>query len=131
MVSLLAPKWYIPHVKSLPIFRFKVRKVTGFDVKLSLKGAISMKTVHMIVSGRVQAVGFRYSTKLLADQLKIAGWVKNNSDGTVEIVAQAPNSVLDQFISAVKASPSPSGRVNNVLISEIPEIDSNSFTVKY
>lgn len=90
-----------------------------------------MKAVHMVVSGRVQAVGFRYSTKILADKLKIAGWVKNNPDGTVEVVAQAENDPLLKFINGVKASPSPSGRVNHITTTEIPKINSTSFTVKY
>lgn len=92
---------------------------------------IIMKAVHMNASGRVQAVGFRYTTKLLADQLKVTGWVKNNPDGTVEIEAQAPDAVLDQFIDGVKASPSPSGRVNKLTVKSIPLFEGQDFIVKY
>ena len=47
-----------------------------------------MKKVRLIVSGRVQGVGFRYSTFALAQSLgDIYGRVWNNDDGTVEILA--------------------------------------------
>lgn len=90
-----------------------------------------MKAVRMNVSGRVQGVGFRYTTKLLADRLKVVGWVKNNIDGTVDIEAQAEDSVLNQFIDGVKASPSPSGRVNKLTIKSIPIFNTQHFIVKY
>ena len=49
-----------------------------------------MKKVRMLVSGRVQGVGFRYSTYALALEIgDIYGRVWNNDDGTVEILAQS------------------------------------------
>lgn len=54
--------------------------------------------LRAIFQGRVQGVGFRYRTSKLASQYPIAGYVKNLSDGTVELVAQAGSkSILDQF----------------------------------
>ena len=44
--------------------------------------------VHLIVEGRVQGVWFRESTRIRAAEIGIKGWVKNRSDGTVEIVAE-------------------------------------------
>lgn len=41
---------------------------------------------HLIISGRVQGVGFRYFTYKTAKELGIKGWVKNLQDGTVETV---------------------------------------------
>lgn len=90
-----------------------------------------MQAVHMHVVGRVQGVGFRFMTKHLADQLKITGWVKNSLDGSVEIEAQGPNEILKQFIQGVKASPSPSGRVDKLVIKEIPSFQAREFLVKY
>ena len=40
-----------------------------------------MKKIRIQVQGRVQGVGFRYTTKLLADRMGIQGSVKNESDG--------------------------------------------------
>ncbi|QDT43927.1 Acylphosphatase [Gimesia alba] len=54
--------------------------------------------LRAIFQGRVQGVGFRYRTSRLAHQYPITGFVKNLSDGTVELVAQAESKpILDQF----------------------------------
>ena len=65
--------------------------------------------------GRVQGVGFRWMTKLVADRLGITGTVANQPDGSVKIIAMGPDALLEQFIGAVKASPTPSGRVDRVI----------------
>lgn len=69
--------------------------------------------VHIIVSGRVQGVGFRWMTKMVADKLHITGTVANQMDGSVEIYAVGASDQLAQFEAAVKASPTPSGRVTD------------------
>lgn len=53
-------------------------------------------------SGRVQGVGFRYSTCRVAGGFNVTGYVKNLPDGRVEIVAEAPLDELNRFIEAVK-----------------------------
>lgn len=75
-----------------------------------------MEKVQLTVSGRVQGVAFRYMTKIVADRLNIKGIVRNLDDGDVYIEAQGPKEQLDVFIKAVKASPTPSGRVDQVEI---------------
>lgn len=52
---------------------------------------------HVIISGRVQGVGFRYNTKLRADALGVTGWVKNRSDGTVEVLSEGTPEQLRAF----------------------------------
>jgi acylphosphatase len=44
----------------------------------------------MLISGRVQGVFFRQSTRQLAERLGLVGWVRNRSDGRVEAVFQGP-----------------------------------------
>jgi acylphosphatase len=56
-------------------------------------------TVHIKIGGKVQGVFFRASTKEKADELKIRGWVKNISDGNVEIVATGSDESIRDFIN--------------------------------
>ena len=67
-----------------------------------------MKKVRLIVSGRVQGVGFRYSTYAIALQIgDIYGRVWNNDDGTVEILAQSQDAAkMAKFIQEVRQGPS-------------------------
>lgn len=75
-----------------------------------------MKKVRLIVSGRVQGVGFRYSTYAIALQIgDIYGRVWNNDDGTVEILAQSQDAAkMAKFIQEVRKGPSPWAKVTYV-----------------
>lgn len=61
--------------------------------------------VHLIVSGKVQGVWFRESTRLMAEQLMIKGWVKNRSDGTVEITAEGMEPNIKRFVEWCHGGP--------------------------
>ena len=53
-----------------------------------------MRTVHVRIEGRVQGVGFRYWTRMMAERLDLDGWVRNRRDGSVEAVfSGAPDAV--------------------------------------
>lgn len=75
-----------------------------------------MKKVRLLVSGRVQGVGFRYATYALAlDMGDIYGRVWNNSDGTVEILVQSKDSdKIAKFIQEVRKGPSRWAKVTYV-----------------
>ncbi|WP_295485584.1 acylphosphatase [uncultured Streptococcus sp.] len=75
-----------------------------------------MKKVRLIVSGRVQGVGFRYSTYAIALQIgDIYGRVWNNDDGTVEILAQSQDAAkMTKFIQEVRKGPSQWAKVTYV-----------------
>ena len=60
------------------------------------------KRVHVFFSGIVQGVGFRYTSRMLAFQLKLTGWVKNLWDGRVEIVAEGPETNLKKLINDLR-----------------------------
>ena len=64
-----------------------------------------MAAIHFIVSGKVQGVYYRQSAKKEADKLGITGWVRNNSDGTVEGVAVGEQVLLDEFITWCNKGP--------------------------
>jgi acylphosphatase len=53
-------------------------------------------------SGRVQGVGFRFTAQSLARGFEIAGFVRNLSDGRVELVAEGDSDVLDAFLASIQ-----------------------------
>jgi len=89
------------------------------------------KAVHVIVRGDVQGVGFRHFTRMNATQFGVAGWVRNNYDGTVEIWAEGPESKLNLFIQAVRRGPSYS-RVDKLDITwKTSKGEARSFNIRY
>jgi acylphosphatase len=72
-----------------------------------------MKKIRAIVSGQVQGVGFRMSTRSQARQIGIDGFVRNLSNGDVEIVAQGETEKVDQLLEWAKSG-SPSAVVNKL-----------------
>lgn len=61
-----------------------------------------MINYHLTVSGRVQGVGFRWSTYQLAKQLGLTGYVQNLMNGDVYIVVQGPHKTVRKFVNQVK-----------------------------
>lgn len=61
-----------------------------------------MDTVNIRVFGEVQGVFFRKSTKDKADELGVLGWVRNEGDGSVEIIATGDKKALEKLISWCK-----------------------------
>jgi acylphosphatase len=59
----------------------------------------------MIVFGRVQRVGFRAFARRAAQSLGLRGWVRNRSDGTVELVAAGAVEELDELARRLQAGP--------------------------
>jgi len=87
------------------------------------------KALMIIVSGKVQGVGFRYSALKKANELGIKGYVRNKSDGTVYIEIEGEPETLDFFIMWCKNGPSWS-QVNDVYIEDIPLSNFVSFEIK-
>ena len=62
--------------------------------------------LHAIVQGGVQGVNFRSATQAQARRLRLAGWVRNRPDGTVEVLAQGPRPALEQLLQFLHRGPS-------------------------
>jgi acylphosphatase len=75
--------------------------------------------VRLLVSGRVQGVGFRWFIREAARQHRLAGWVRNRPDGSVELEASGDDAAFRQFVEDIKEGP-PGARVD-----EIRELSSN------
>lgn len=72
-----------------------------------------MKTLHCVISGRVQGVFFRAWTRSQARELGVAGWVRNLPGGQVEVLAQGAEEVLSAFLELLHQGP-PLARVDRV-----------------
>jgi acylphosphatase len=74
-----------------------------------------MKQLHLIIQGKVQGVFFRDSTREMAKQLNLTGWVRNNSDGTVEAVFQGEEDNLKRMLEYSNQGPN-SAQVKKIKI---------------
>jgi len=63
-------------------------------------------SLHAIVEGHVQGVGFRYFVKESAERFNLHGWVRNRYDGSVELIAEGSRDVLSQFLQSIERGPS-------------------------
>jgi acylphosphatase len=80
-----------------------------------------MTRVRVIVHGRVQGVFFRDSCREQARALKIAGWVRNRMDGTVEAVFEGPEAAVERMVRWCHQGP-PRAHVDEVEVTtEAPE----------
>jgi acylphosphatase len=70
--------------------------------------------VLLQIRGRVQGVGFRFYAEDVAQELGLAGWVRNVPDGTVEAYAEGPRAALDTFIEQLRQGP-PLARVESII----------------
>ena len=62
--------------------------------------------VRLVIRGRVQGVGYRWWARGQARRLKLAGWVRNRSDGSVELLAAGSPGAVEQLIAACRHGPS-------------------------
>jgi acylphosphatase len=81
----------------------------------------SVQARRFLVRGRVQGVGFRWFVEREAVILQVAGWVRNNSDSSVEVLAQGTREQLAGLHSRLREGPR-AARVDNVEVSEAEPI---------
>jgi len=77
----------------------------------------SQQARRFLVRGRVQGVGFRWFVEREAAILQVAGWVRNNYDGTVEVLAQGTRDQLAGLHSRLREGPR-AARIDEVEVSE-------------
>ena len=95
----------------------------GTPITLTIEVNQKMQ-LYVLISGKVQGVGFRNFTQLNAKQLGINGYAKNLPNGKVEIVAEGDKAQLDALVALVKKGPR-YARVDSI------EIDERAFTGEY
>ena len=86
---------------------------------------------HILISGRVQGVGYRYFAAAQAKVHGIVSYVRNLPGGSVEVVAVGPRVALAYFIGDLEPGPS-SGRVRSCQVAAIPLTEQFSeFSIRY
>jgi len=85
---------------------------------------------HVFVTGRVQDVWFRDSTRRRAEELGVGGWVRNLPDGRVEALFEGDASIVERAIDFVREGPK-HARVDDVEVEETKiESPCNVFEVR-
>jgi acylphosphatase len=64
-----------------------------------------MKRLNATVFGRVQGVSFRYYTRQEAEGLTLTGWVRNERDGSVSVVAEGSEEALSSLLNFLHSGP--------------------------
>ena len=65
----------------------------------------TQKAIAATITGRVQGVGYRYTTQHMAGELGIQGWVRNAPDGSVEVWAQGHERAVGAFAEYLRQGP--------------------------
>ena len=89
----------------------------------------SMKTVRLRIIGEVQGVGYRAWALRRATELGLHGWVRNRSDGAVEILATGPEDAVRALIEAAWHGPR-AARVHTVDAADDEDDGSLGFTIR-
>lgn len=82
------------------------------------------------VTGRVQGVMFRDSCRQEAERLGVAGWVRNEPDGSVAFEAEGPTAAVEALVSWCRTGP-PGARVTDVTTHEVPPEGGDDFRVTW
>jgi acylphosphatase len=82
----------------------------------------------VIVSGRVQGVGFRYSLADRAEARGVAGWVRNCADGSVEAVLEGPLEAVESLVDWCRSGPR-GARIERVEIHDEEPAGMRGFTI--
>jgi acylphosphatase len=80
--------------------------------------------------GRVQGVGFRYTVQTLAERFALDGHVRNEPDGSVELVAEGPRGRVGSLLAEVEASRLARYIVNRTYQWEAPRHDAGGFFIQ-
>jgi len=88
---------------------------------------VSVKTIEILITGRVQKVGFRACVRKLAYDLKITGTVINMPNGKVHIFASGDSMILEKFVSMIYGCPR--AVIRDVHTAEVPFMAFDDFSI--
>ena len=81
------------------------------------------KTVHVLIQGRVQGVGYRAWTHHQAELHGLKGWVRNRRDGAVEAVFSGPEVLVEVVLKACRQGP------RGAVVERVEQVDSDESSV--
>jgi|SRR5699024_5971822 len=91
----------------------------------------NMRRGHLFIEGKVQGVGFRYFTKINAEEIGVVGWVQNLPDGRVEAIFEGPEDHIDELVDRCEKGPGAS-RIDDVDFEwEEPTAEFDRFKIAY
>lgn len=85
---------------------------------------------HVFYSGRVQGVGFRFTTERVALELGLMGWVRNLPNGQVEIICEGSEEKIESFLESIRQTLGPYIR-KTVCDWESPTHEFKDFSVEF
>ena len=85
-----------------------------------------MRSVHLRITGRVQGVGYRAWVTLTARRLRLRGWVRNRTDGSVEALVIGADDPVAAMIEACREGPF-AARVTEIAVGEAADDGSDGF----
>lgn len=93
---------------------------------------MKLERIHLILSGNVHGVGFRYFAQKTAVEMDLFGWVRNTPEGQVELFVEGETDLLEEFLTFCKKGP-PSSQVAGVEIilrEPIEKFSLNAFEIR-
>ena len=88
-----------------------------------------MKSVRLLVAGRVQGVGFRWAVEREAGRLGVGGWVRNLADGRVEARFEGEDAAVDDAVAFCRRGPDVA-QVESVDVTEVQPEGVEGFRVR-
>jgi acylphosphatase len=85
---------------------------------------------RVVVSGEVQGVFFRDSTRRTANEHGIAGWVRNDPSGTVTAHLEGPSAGVEAVLGWIRAGGPPAARVADVEVEDVEPAGVDAFEVR-
>lgn len=85
---------------------------------------------RVVISGRVQGVFFRQTTKVKARELGLCGWVRNRPDGRVEAVFRGPDAAVAEMLHWCRQGPPAAGVTGVEVVDEAPNGALAGFSVR-
>jgi acylphosphatase len=85
--------------------------------------------VHVIVSGDVQGVGYRYTMRMIAREIGVSGWVRNRYDGRVEAEVEGTDEQVDEMLAWMAGGP-PGSFVESAEVTDVAATGERGFEVR-